>query len=167
MSVPHPAALEPDALLAQCEVRARKASGPGGQRRNKVETGVVLVHRPTGTRAEATERRDRPSNERAALARLRLNLALAVRREPGTRPSPLWRARAGGGRIRVSPAHPDFPALLAEALDVLHAHDLDARAAAGRLGVTASQLVKLVKQEPRALAAWNAARSERGEHRLR
>ena len=53
----HPAAMQPDALSAQCEFRATRRSGPGGQNRNKVETAVILTHRPTGIRAEASERR--------------------------------------------------------------------------------------------------------------
>src|SRR5262249_27924451 len=42
----HPAARAPDALLAECEVRRTRRSGPGGQNRNKVETAVVLRHLP-------------------------------------------------------------------------------------------------------------------------
>ena len=163
----HPATLSRDALLAQCDMRQKKASGPGGQRRNKVETGVVIAHAASGCRGEATERRDRLANERVALFRLRLNLALRVRGTVPTKPSELWTSRAGAGQIRVNAEHADFPALLAEALDVVHAHDFDARAAAAHLGLTASQLVKFIKLEPRAMAAWNATRFERGEHKLR
>ena len=45
----HPAALDPDVLAGECEFRATRRSGPGGQNRNKVETAVILTHRPTGT----------------------------------------------------------------------------------------------------------------------
>ena len=35
--------------LREVAVRASRSSGPGGQHRNKVETGVRLTHRPSGT----------------------------------------------------------------------------------------------------------------------
>ena len=91
-------------LLAQCDVRFLRRSGPGGQHRNKVSTAVVLVHRPTGIKAEANERRSQAENRTAALRRLRVQLALEVRRrrEPGDSPSPLWQSRLHGGRIEVS-----------------------------------------------------------------
>ena len=56
------------------------------------------------------------------LFRLRVNLALEVRRPCGAKyvPSTLWQSRCGGG-LKVSALHDDFPALLAEALDVLAA----------------------------------------------
>ena len=160
----HPAALGADQLLADCEIRMTRRSGPGGQNRNKVETAVVLRHRPTGLSAEANERRSQAENRRVALFRLRLNLALAIRssRAPDAPPSPLWCTRCRAGRISLNPAHDDFPALLAEALDAIDAHDHEIRSDAAALGCTPSQLLKLLKDEPRALARVNEARRTQG-----
>src|SRR5690348_14810011 len=140
----HPAAMAPERLEAECEFRATRRSGPGGQNRNKVETAVVLTHRPTGLRAEASERRTQGENRRAALSRLRIELALAIRRpvEPDNPiPSALWQSRCRAGRVVINPGHEDFPALLAEALDVLHAREDDPRAASEVLGCTPTQLL--------------------------
>lgn len=60
------------------EITYVKGSGPGGQHRNKRETGVRLHHVPTGIVVTATERRERPQN--LALAWERLARALAARR---------------------------------------------------------------------------------------
>jgi hypothetical protein len=164
----HPAALEPDRLLADCEVRFTRRSGPGGQNRNKVETAAILTHRPTGLVAEANERRSQGENRKVALRRLRVLLALEVRGEGQVGgPSDLWRSRCQGGRVVVSPEHDDFPALLAEALDVVAALDFDVKEAAGALRCSTSQLVRFLKDEPRALAMINDARRERGQHTLR
>src|SRR3954447_22776780 len=117
----HPASRSPEVLARECETRFPRRSGPGGQNRNKVETAVVLRHRPTGLVAEANERRSQSENRREALRRLRLALVLLVRRpvDPMEPPSPLWRSRCRGGRIALNPDHEDVPAMLAEALDVL------------------------------------------------
>jgi hypothetical protein len=164
----HPAASSPMQLYAECDVRRLRRSGPGGQHRNKVETAVSLHHLPTGVRAEASERRSQARNQSVALFRLRVNLALEVRRPcgPGSLPSPLWQSRRAGG-LRVSASHADFPALLAEALDVLPASDADPKPAAALLGCTSSQLVRLLKLDPRALALVNRWRGERQLHALR
>lgn len=163
----HPAAVDDAALLSDCRVERTRGSGPGGQHRNKVETAVVLRHEPTGVTAQAGERRSQVENRRVALRRLRLNLAVAVRTEPGDEPSALWWSRVQGGRVVVNPAHADYAALLAEALDMLAACGFEPAAAAERLGCTASQLVKLMRHHPPALEKVNAARRERGVRGLK
>jgi len=52
-----------------------RASGPGGQHRNKSETGVRLTHLPSGIVVTATESRSRHQNLRHAFARLEAKLA--------------------------------------------------------------------------------------------
>jgi hypothetical protein len=165
----HPAALAADKLFDQCDVRRLRRSGPGGQHRNKVETAICLHHRPSGVKAEASERRSQAENRSVALVRLRLNLALEIRGRPDSNiiASELWRSRLSGGRIAVSATHADFPTMLAEALDAIAAGEADVKRAADALGCTISQLVKFLKKEPRSLALVNRWRDDRGLHPLK
>src|SRR4051812_13993147 len=66
-------------LLAQCDVDTYRASGPGGQHRNKTDSAVRLRHRPTGMLVIAEERRSQHQNKANALKRLREALAVKVR----------------------------------------------------------------------------------------
>jgi len=160
MPTPHPATLDDDALLADCQAHRSRTSGPGGQHRNKVETAVDLLHEPTGVTGAASERRSQIENKRIALFRLRVNLALEVRTDaaPGKYPSALWQSRCRKGKIAVNPRHRDFPAILAEALDVLAYRDHDPKSAALLLDCSTSQLIKLLKLDPRALEQVNTHR---------
>lgn len=168
-SVLHPACLPLDCLLAACELRPVRRSGPGGQHRNKVQSGIVLTHPPTGVLAEANERRSQADNRRIAIQRLRVNLALAIRSTTARPPvpSPLWQRRTRGGRIAVNIEHEDFPALLAEALDTIHNQDWDIKSSASLLTCSTSQLLKLLRQEPRAFQLVNDRRHQAGLHRLK
>ena len=67
--------LPQEALLAECEEEFFTAGGPGGQHRNKTESGVRLTHRPTELSITATERRSQARNRTEALERLREALA--------------------------------------------------------------------------------------------
>jgi hypothetical protein len=159
----HPAALPLAALLRDCDETRTRRGGPGGQHRNKVETAVVLRHRPTGIEAEAAERRSQAENRRMAVARLRLALALGVRMPPaGDAASPLWRSRARGGRLAVAADHDDYPAIVAEALDRLTATGCVVAPAATQLGVTATQFVNLFRKTPAAWTTLNRLRTEAG-----
>jgi hypothetical protein len=154
----HPASWPSDRLLAECTVERTRRSGPGGQHRNKVETAVVITHTPTGIRAEASERRSQAVNLAKAIFRLRVKLALTIRGEAAAEPSELWKDRMIAGRISVNPEHDDFPAMLAEALDVLAAHGWSPAESGAVLGVSSSQLVKFVKLEANAFILINAKR---------
>jgi len=59
-----------EALERDCDVEFFIASGPGGQHRNKVETGVRLLHRPSGIVVTATERRSQHANREMAFQRM-------------------------------------------------------------------------------------------------
>jgi hypothetical protein len=158
----HPASWSVDRLLAQCSVARTRRSGPGGQHRNKVETAVVITHRPTGVRAEASEQRSQAANLARATFRLRVKLALCVRTLPEAAPTSLWSQRVAGRRMTVNPLHASFPALLAEALDVLAVKDWAPAAAGEFLGVSGSQIMKLLKLEPEALMLLNRERRKLG-----
>lgn len=155
----HPAALSSADLLKHVTETRTKRSGPGGQHRNKTETAVVLVHRPTGISAEGSERRSQAENRQVGLKRLRLKLAIE-HREPASSagPTELWLSRVHGRQLVISASHDDYPALLAEALDRLQGTGWQVAPAAELLGVTTSQLIGLFKKAP---AAWTVVNKHR------
>jgi hypothetical protein len=165
----HPATLEDETLLDQCDWGRSRGSGPGGQNRNKVETTVHLTHRPTGITAKAGERRSVRENMPMAVRRLRLALATEHRTgvPAGDCRSGLWKSRVKSGKIVLSTKHRDYPSMLAEALDVIEACGLDMKRASTRLECTVSQLTKLIKEHPPAWSKLNEQRAERGLHPLR
>jgi ribosome-associated protein len=94
------------ALQAECDEAFFVASGPGGQHRNKTESGVRLTHRPTGVTVSATERRSQAQNRGAALERLRERLAELGVEPKVRRPTPPTRGskerRLGEKRHRAA-----------------------------------------------------------------
>src|SRR5271165_17981 len=79
MSRPVWTALTDEQLLGQCEVDTYRASGPGGQKRNKTSSAVRLRHPPSGLLVIAEESRSQHENKARALRRLRRALYLKLR----------------------------------------------------------------------------------------
>ncbi len=94
-----------ESLERDCDIDYFIASGPGGQHRNKVETGVRLTHRPSGTVVTATERRSQRANRAAAFERMAARLEEMQRvptpRTP-TKPSAASRERRLEAKRRTS-----------------------------------------------------------------
>ena len=69
-------------LLAQCRVETFRSGGKGGQHQNTTDSGVRLVHLPTGVRVSARNERSQHRNRLIALARLRRKLEKRNERRP-------------------------------------------------------------------------------------
>lgn len=94
-----------ESLERDSDIEFLRASGHGGQNRNKVETAVRLTHRPTGVTVVATERRSQAQNREAAFARLAAKLEELQREEiprVATKPSAASRERRLDEKRRAS-----------------------------------------------------------------
>src|SRR2546421_802566 len=63
--------LTDEQLLNQCKVDTYRASGPGGQKRNKTSSAVRVRHLPSGLIVIAEESRSQHENRVRALRRFR------------------------------------------------------------------------------------------------
>ena len=63
-----------DALLAECEVDTFAASTKGGQHANRAESGVRLVHPPSGLTVTCKSSRSQWRNKKLAVRELRRRL---------------------------------------------------------------------------------------------
>ena len=90
-------------LLRECDVETYRASGPGGQHRNKTESAVRMTHRPTGITRVATEHRSQLRNRELALERIWRALE-ARKRKPkprvATKPGPAAEEKRLEGKRR-------------------------------------------------------------------
>src|SRR4029077_816014 len=66
-------------ILAQCEIDTYRASGPGGQKRNKTGSAGRIRHLPSGLIVIAEESRSQHENRAKALKRLRQALFIEFR----------------------------------------------------------------------------------------
>jgi hypothetical protein len=154
--------LDDGPLLRQCREERYRASGPGGQRRNKVETAVRLLHQPSGVTVHAEESRSLAENRTRALRRLRERIAIEVR-VPFNLASPdlppqFVAQRTRDGALAVNPRNPAYPVVVATALDALGSAAGSYAKAARALGVTTSQLLRFLRADAEVWRAVSEAR---------
>jgi hypothetical protein len=154
--------LSEEKLLAECRFEAYRASGPGGQKRNKSSVAVRITHEPTGIHASATDSRSQRENRIHAIRGLRHKLAMTIRHEidPLTYRVPEWFHEYPG--LHINPKNPRYPSAVAEVLDVIKGMQWSIGRAAVILGVTTSALTRFLHDDPPLWANVNQTRVELG-----
>lgn len=162
--------LDDGGLLAQSSVDCYRASGPGGQKRNKTSSAVRLRHGPTGLAVVATESRSQHENRARALRRLRHAIAVNLRNPvpgDGKPPGFYTAALARDASLHVNPRHPDYLLIIQHVLDVLSGRGASVGEAAEALRISTGQLVRFLSQDPEAWAEANRLRKQFGHGPLR
>jgi hypothetical protein len=149
-------------LIAECDVHRHRASGPGGQHRNKVASAIRLRHQPSGLTAVAAESRLQGENKSRALRRLRSAIALAARV-----PLPekiVWpqSVDVSQRRLRVSDKNPAIHHVIALVLDAFADSGGQLSEAAKSLGLTGSSLTRFLRAHPNAWREVARIRNEAG-----
>jgi len=169
-------ALTDDQLLAQCEVDTYRASGPGGQKRNKTSSAVRLRHLPSGLIVIAEESRSQHENKAKALRRLRRAFFIELRdpksgdestAEAIAQHPDFVNARDADGRLNLRTKDPRFWPAAGVVLDVLATTEARVGDAAEILGISTGNLVAFLHTDPKLWQAANQLRARFGQKTLR
>lgn len=156
-------ALDDEALLRHCRQEYYKASGPGGQHRNKTETAVRLTLRDDSVVALCADHRSQHRNRTDALRRLRAAIAIDLRMPlTGDGETAPW-----DGSWKLGRKDRRYAGFIAHLLDVLAHHDWAVGVAAHTLGVSTGKLVRVLAHDPHAWNAVNQGRAKLGLVNLR
>jgi hypothetical protein len=158
-------------LLQQCAVDTYRASGPGGQKRNKTSSAVRIRHLPSGLSVIAEESRSQHENRARALRRLRQALYLKLRNEQSAEAlacrEEVREARNGAGRIDLGKKDSRFWPAVGEVLDVLEAVQGRVSDAAAALKISTGNLIDFLRTEPRMWEQANHMRARFGHKSLK
>ena len=153
--------LEDARLIAQCDVDRFRASGPGGQKRNKTDSAVRLRHRASGVEAQAVESRSQHENRARALRRLRMTIALRLRApvdlDGGVVAAPLDEA-IRDGRIAMGRRDARYPATVAALFDVLESAGWRLSDVARHLEVSTAAIGRFLARDDTVFRAANERR---------
>ena len=161
-------------LLAQCEVDTYRASGPGGQKRNKTSSAVRIRHLPSALIVIAEESRSQHENRVKALKRLRqafwLQLREAIRTEALASVSQreeLASVRSISGKLAVGRRDARFWPVVGLMLDVLEATEARVSETAKALGISTGHLIDFLETDPKVWEQANQARQRFGHKPLK
>lgn len=139
-----------------CNLDFFKASGAGGQHRNKTSSAVRVAHKATGLVAEDCSERSQYRNRSNAIGKLKLNIALQIRL-PAAPPLP---------RMECSLTAPDYPLFVAKLFDILEECGFDHKSCAAKCGISSSALLKKLARDPKIFQEFNRRRELLGLPKL-
>jgi RF-1 domain len=164
------ATLDDDRLLAQCEVDTYRASGPGGQKRNKTSSAVRLRHLPSALIVIAEESRSQHENKAKALKRLRKTFFLELREPAPESPrehADLADAVTSEGRLNLGAKDPRFWPAAGVVLDLLVHFESRVGETAEAAGVSTGNLIVFLQTDPKLWQTANQIRTRFGQKPLR
>ena len=151
-------ALDDNSLLRACRQECYRASGPGGQHRNKTDSAVRLSILSGRIMVTCEEHRSQHRNRTEALRRLRITVALELREPITTGQTTQWQ-----GSWKLGRKDRRYAGFLAYILDVMDHHQWAVGLAAEALGISTGKLIRVLARDP---AAWNAVNQERAKLEL-
>lgn len=149
-------ALSDEELLKLCRVDLCRGTGPGGQKRNKTSTAVRITHLESGLSAMDDATRSQHVNRAHALAKLRVELAVALPpdqefAQPNIPLEPVPR----NGR-------PEYPLWLSELFSTLARHGYQPAETATQYGCSPSHLIRVIAKDDTAWQRLAQARQRQG-----
>ncbi len=124
-------------LEKTCRLDFFKASGRGGQKRNKSSNAVRFTHEPSGIAVSDCSGRSQHKNRATALKKIRYQIALQVRVIPATPPE----------RLDVGLSNAEYPIFAAHILDILKDNEFIVKQAAQSLELSTSKLIKILQRD--------------------
>ena len=155
--------LDDEALLRLCRQETYRASGPGGQHRNKTDSAVRLTAPIGGVVALCADHRSQHRNRAEALRRLRLAIAMEMRLPV----VPESRLEGWSGSWKLGRKDRRYAGFIAHIFDVMAHYQWAVGLSANALGISTGKLVRTLARDPQAWNAANQARSALGLVNLR
>jgi len=137
-----------DELVRLCEFIPFKATGRGGQKKNKSSSAVRLVHKPTDIAVTASKSRCQHTNRKMALNKLRYHIAFEVRCDTSPELT----------TMEMSPNNKKFYLWVAFIFDLLHRHHFAVSNCAKEIDISTSRLIKLLARDD---TVWQQVNSQR------
>ena len=145
--------LDDAGLSAICRITFTKATGPGGQKRNKTSSAATVELTELGLCASDCTERSQFRNRANALHKLRMQIAMNYRKTPAVQPdNPDCSLNAAG-----------YPLFAARILDILAECSFDHKSAAIFCNMSPSAFLKKIYRDPR---LWQFFQQQREKYQL-
>lgn len=140
-------------LSSLCNIEFFKATGPGGQKRNKTSSAVRVTLRSNEkyTAVDCTER-SQHQNRANALLKLRRQIAFNERISPGVAPL----------HVECSMNHASYSIWLASVVDLLTDNQFDHKVVASIMGISTTSMLKKLHRDAELWSFVNKKRQEAG-----
>ena len=142
-------------LMEHCVLDRFRASGPGGQKKNKTDSAVRIRHIGSGLIGLSSESRSQHVNKTYALRRLRLKIALVLRDNDQNDHIELKKfiQQTGTKTFTLNIRDPRYPIIVASLFDELSVNNWKISVTAKKIGITSSTLNKFLRSNPE---VWRA-----------